>query len=129
MYVNEDYYLDTFEGTTIPEDDINKYLKLAQEKINSITKNRIVYIGFEKLTEFQKEKVSQAICYEAEHIFECGYNNQNNAEIESYSVLDININVKDKDTQTQAKTVNMSEVAYDLILQTGLANRNYRFNG
>lgn len=127
MYVDENYYADVFEGTTIPDNDINKYLELAQEKIDSITKNRIVYIGFDKLTTFQQDKIKKAICYEAEHIFNNGYNNENSNEINSYSVLDININVKENNTQTQAKTLNMSEIAYDLINKTGLSVRSFRF--
>lgn len=122
LYVNEDYYLNTFEGTKIPDDDIKKYLELAQEKIDDITFNRIVKIGFNKLTDFQKEKISKAICYQAEHIFENGFNNEDDSDISSYSVLDISVNVKNKDTteKTRAEKDNMSEVAYSLIHKTGL---------
>lgn len=122
LYVNEDYYSNTFEGTTIPDDDVKKYLELAQEKIDDITFNRIVKIGFDNLTDFQKEKISKAICYQAEHIFKNGFNNEDNSDVSSYSVLDISVNVKDKNTteKTKAEKENMSEVAYSLIHKTGL---------
>lgn len=123
MYVDENYYLNTFEGVVIPDDDIKKCLKLAQTKIDSITFNRIVAIGFDNLTEFQKEKVSEAICYEAEHIFKDGYNNSNKSSISSYDVLDISVNVKDKSQKTKAEKENIDEIAYDLIRQTGLTSR------
>ena len=119
LYVDEEYYSDTFEGAKIPDDDIKRYLELAQEKIDSITYNRIVGIGFNNLTEFQKEKISKAICYQAEYIFENGFNNENNGNIASYSVLDISVNV-DASKRTQAQKLNMSEIAYDLIHKTGL---------
>ena len=119
LYVDEGYYSDTFEDTKIPDDDIKRYLELAQEKIDSITYNRIVGIGFNNLTEFQREKISKAICYQAEYIFENGFNNENNGNIASYSVLDISVNV-DANKRTQAQKLNMSEIAYDLIHKTGL---------
>lgn len=120
LYITKEYYADTFGGTKIPADDIEKYLELAQEKIDSMTFNRIVKIGFDKLTDFQKEKISKAICYQAEYIFENGYNNEVNGNISSYSVLDISVSLQSK---AKAEAENMSEVAYDLINKTGLACR------
>lgn len=124
LYVNEKYYSDEFSGVKLPDDEIEKYLKLAQEKINSITFNRIVAIGFDNLTEFQKEKIKEAICYQAEYIFENGYNNENNRDISSYSVLDISVS---KDNSSSNKTLaernNMSEMAYDYINKTGLDSK------
>ena len=125
LYADEEYYSSTFEGTLIPDDDIKKYLELAQEKIDSITFNRIVYYGFDKLTEFQKEKVQKAICYQAEHIYQNGFNNEDNSDIGSYSVLDISINMKSDNKETKAKKENMSEIAYDLIHKTGLDCRRF----
>ncbi|MDE6284175.1 MAG: hypothetical protein K2M17_00295 [Bacilli bacterium] len=122
LYADENYYLTDFEGKKIPKEDVEKKLKLAQEKIDSITYNRIVKMGFENLTEFQKEKVKKAICYQAEYIFTNGYNNENNSNVTSYGVLDISISVKEKDIKekTIAEKKNMSEIAYDLIHKTGL---------
>lgn len=124
LYVNEKYYSDEFSGVKLPDNEIEKYLKLAQEKIDSITFNRIVAIGFDNLTEFQKEKIKEAICYQAEYIFENGYNNENNRDISSYSVLDISVS---KDNSNSNKTIaqkeNMSEIAYDYINKTGLDSK------
>ena len=119
LYVNVEYYFNTFNGTKLPDDDIKKYLELAQEKIDSMTFNRIVAIGFDKLTDFQKEKISKAICYQAEYIFENGFNNEDNRDISSYSVLDISVNVNNAE-KTKAQENGMSEIAYDLIHKTGL---------
>lgn len=99
-------------------------MKLAQEKIDSITFNRIVAIGFDNLTEFQKEKIKEAICYQAEYIFENGYNNENNRDISSYSVLDISVSKDNSDSnKTLAERNNMSEMAYDYINKTGLDSK------
>ena len=128
--VSKEYYQETFKGN-IPEKEIEENLKLAQNKIDRITFNRIVGIGFDNLTEFQKEKVREAICYQADYIFKNGYNNEDNSDISSYSVLDISVNVqtKDNNSKTQAELECMSELAYDAIVQTGLAQRTWRYNG
>lgn len=124
LYVNEKYYSDEFMGVKLPNDEIEKYLKLAQEKIDSITFNRIVAIGFDNLTDFQKEKIKEAICYQAEYIFENGYNNENNRDISSYSVLDISVSKDNSGSnKTLAERNNMSEMAYDYINKTGLDSK------
>lgn len=124
LYADSEYYFYTFKGTILSE-DAEKYLKLSQEKIDSITYNRIVKIGFNNLTEFQKAKIKDAMCYQAEYIFENGFNNEDNSDISSYNVLDISISVKDKNSseKTRAEKENMSEIAYDLIQKTGLDSR------
>ena len=96
-------------------------MELAQEKIDSITYNRIVAIGFDNLSEFQKEKISKAICYQAEYIFQNGYNDENNRDVSSYSVLDISVSIDNSsNNKTIAQKLNMSEIAYDLVHKTGL---------
>ena len=119
LYADEEYYSNTFEGTLIPDDDIEKYLKLAQEKIDDITFNRIVGIGFENLTDFQKDCIQKAVCYQAEHFFENGVNSLN---VSSYSVLDISINV-DKTHESEAQKQDMNEFALMNLKKSGLASR------
>ena len=120
LYVSVTYYTETYHGA-IPNDKVESMLKEAQEKIDSITYNRIVGIGFDNLTEFQKEKVRDAICTQADYMYEHGYNDENDADISSYSVLDISVNVDRNNKETSAKKAHMSERAYDLIKQTGLS--------
>lgn len=130
LYVSKEYYQGTFKGK-IPEEEIEKNLKLAQNKIDCITFNRILGIGFDNLTDFQKEKVRNAICYQADYIKEHGYNNEDNSDISSYKVLDISVTVKAKNNadKTKAELENMSELAYSEIVQTGLTQRTWRYNG
>lgn len=119
QYVTQEYYFNEFGGTTLPDAEISKYLKLAQEKIDDVTFNRIVGIGFDNLTDFQKECVSKAICYQAEYYFE---NGTNSLKISSYDVLDISITM-DEGTKTEAQKQEMSEFAYMNIKKSGLASR------
>lgn len=124
LYVDKKYYSDNFNGNKLPEDEIEKYLKLAQEKIDSITYNRIVAIGFINLTNFQQEKIRDAICYQAEYIYANGYNNEDNRDVSSYSVLDISVRVDNSNSnKTIAQRKNMSEMAYDYVHKTGLDSK------
>lgn len=121
LYVDKKYYSDEFKGNEVPIDEIEEYLRLAQEKIDSITFNRIVAIGFNNLTKFQQEKIRDAICYQAEDIYENGYNNEDNRDASSYSVLDISVSVDNSNSnKTIAQRKNMSEMAYDYVHKTGL---------
>ena len=61
QYVTLEYYKNTFEGTLLADDNADKYLTLASEKIDDVTFNRIVDIGFDKLTTFQKECIQKAV--------------------------------------------------------------------
>ena len=124
LYVDKKYYSDEFKGNEVPIDEIEKYLKLAQEKIDSITFNRIVAIGFNNLTKFQQEKIRDAICYQAEYIYINGYNNEDNRDVSSYSVLDISVSVDNSNNnKTIAQRKNMSEMAYDYVHKTGLDSK------
>lgn len=124
LYADKEYYSSMFNGKKITGEEIEKYLELSQEKIDTITFNRIVKIGFNNLTDFQKEKIQKAICYQAEYIYENGYNDENQSDISSYSVLDISVSIKDNsNSKTQAQEECMSEIAYDLIRKTGLSCR------
>ena len=124
LYVSEEYYSNEFDGNLIPDDEIEKYLKLAQEKIDSITYNRIVAMGFNNLTNFQQEKIRDAICYQAEYIYTNGYNNEDNRDVSSYSVLDISVSIDNSNSnKTIAQKENMSETAYDYVHKTGLDSR------
>ena len=119
QYITEKYYFDEFEGETIPDKDVEKYLKLAQEKIDEVTHNRIVNIGFDNLTDFQKDCISKAICHQAEYYFANGVSSLSN--VSSYSVLDISINV-DTTNQTEAQKKDIYEFAYMNIKKSGLAS-------
>lgn len=124
LYVDKKYYIDEFKGNKVPINEIEKYLRLAQEKIDSITFNRIVAIGFNNLTKFQQEKIKDAICYQAEYIYVNGYNNEDNRDVSSYRVLDISVSVDNSNNdKTIAQRKSMSEMAYDYVHKTGLDSK------
>ncbi|MGG7215294.1 hypothetical protein ACQPUY_17070 [Clostridium nigeriense] len=71
-YVDSTYYEMSFGGTIIPEDSIDIKLERASDQIDTLTYNRIVGIGFDNFTEFQKDKVKKAVCIHAEFIEQYG---------------------------------------------------------
>lgn len=121
-YITKRDYED-FWDVDLDEDDFKKNLVLAKEKIDSVTHNRIVSIGFDNLTKFQQEKIKLAMLYQIAHIEE---NGTESSDVSSYSVLDISVNV-DKTTETKAKKLNMSSFALDQLQKTGLCTTNFRW--
>lgn len=71
-YVDSTYYKNTFGGIVLPEVSTQQKLERASDQIDSLTFNRIVAIGFDNLTDFQKDKVKKAICIHAEFIEQYG---------------------------------------------------------
>ena len=69
MYVDEAYYTD-FSGQI--EEKLNSKLERASDQIDALTFNRIVGIGFDNLTEFQKDKVKKAVCLHANFMDQYG---------------------------------------------------------
>lgn len=71
-YVDSTYYKESFGGTIIPEDSLIRKLERASDQVDTLTYNRIVGIGFDNLTEFQKDKIKKAICIHADFIEQYG---------------------------------------------------------
>ena len=119
MYADVNYYNNEFVGDKLisDESELNKFLTLASQKIDMITRNKIVGRGFSNLTEFQKQKVKDATCFQANYIFENGLEPSN---IASFGVLDINVSMNQK--STEASELNISNIAYIFLKQTGLTS-------
>lgn len=84
IYADEEYYTQTFKGD-MPSEAIEKALKEASRHIDILTYNRIVGIGFDNLTDFQKETIKECICLLADFEYE-------NADIINSILSSYNIN-------------------------------------
>lgn len=69
-YVTLEYYVDSYNGTLIPVDDLARFLQQASRHIDSLTYNRIVGRGFSNLTEFQKDIIREVVCLQADFEYE-----------------------------------------------------------
>lgn len=65
MYADKDDFARFCKGEEIPEEELSVRLEEAQRDIDGLTYNRINTIGFEALTDFQKEQVKCAVCKQA----------------------------------------------------------------
>ena len=120
-YINSAYYKDTFKGTVLPEDVLERQLKQASRHIDSLTYNRIVGQGFSCLTEFQQEIIKEVVCLQAEFEYE------NADEIEtiltSYSINGVSAQFGKSWNVFTDKGIAMKRDVYALLCQTGLCCR------
>ena len=65
-YATPEYYTDTYGGTLILENDIERALQIASRHIDSLTYNRIVGRGFSSLTQFQRDIIQDVVCQQAD---------------------------------------------------------------
>ncbi len=123
-YVDFNFYSKTYHGS-LGEKEFETKLDEAQEKIDEVTFNRIVGVGFNKLTPFQQEKIKKALCYQIDYIVENG--NEDSDDVSGYSVLDISVTVNSTD-RNEARKLHISSMGYSLLKKTGLTNRSFRWH-
>lgn len=122
MYLTFEEYLMLTDGegaSDLKEKEILANIRLAEIKVDELTFNRIRHTGFENLTEFQQEKIKQAVQLQADYITENGFDEVN---VQSYDVLDISVTVAQNKT-SEADRLNVSPAALILLKQTGLMCR------
>lgn len=124
-YVDSNYYHDTYKGTAIPNDELEKRLEEASSHIDSLTFNRIVGRGFDNLTKFQQDIVQKVVCKLAD--FE--YENEDliKTVLSSYSINGVAMNFSSGWNVEIQNGVAISKDDYCLLRQTGLTCRNVRY--
>lgn len=120
-YVTMDYYLNRYEGETIPEECLSKALKQASRHIDSLTYNRIVGRGFSNLTEYQQDIIKEVVCEQAD--FEYENADEINSILSSYSINGVSASFGSSWNIYMDKGVAMKRDVYTLLAQTGLCCR------
>lgn len=120
-YVNPEYYLDTYGGSLIPEDELKRALVQASRHIDSLTYNRIVGQGFSNLTSFQQNVVQEVVCQQAD--FEYENADEINTVLSSYSINGVSAQFGSSWNVFTEKGVAMKRDVYSLLSQTGLCCR------
>lgn len=95
-------------------------LEAAEYDIDSLTFNRIVSRGFDRLAEWQKELVTRAVCLQADFLHE--YGELLNNPLSSYAINGVSMSW-DKSMLVQQDGVNTLRSIYALLQQTGLTYR------
>ena len=124
-YVDITYYKETYEGTKLPDGEIEKRLEEASSHIDTLTYNRIVGRGFNNLTKFQQDIIQKVVCKLAD--FE--YENEDliKTVLSSYSINGVSMNFSSGWNVEIQNGVAISKDDYCLLRQTGLTCRNVRY--
>ncbi len=120
-YADKEFYKGSFQGSCIPDDSIDKFLRQASRHIDSMTFNRIVGQGFSNLTPFQQDIIKEVCCLQAE--FE--YENADELEtiLSSYSINGVSAQFGSSWNVYTDHGVAMKRDVYALLCQTGLCCR------
>lgn len=120
-YATPEYYTDTYGGTLILENDIERALQIASRHIDSLTYNRIVGRGFSSLTQFQWDIIQDVVCQQAD--FETENADEINSILSSYSINGVSAQFGSSWNVFTDKGVAMKRDLYALLCQTGLCCR------
>lgn len=90
-YVTVDFYKNTYQGNSIPDDILQGTLDKASTDVDTLTRMSIKKLGgFSQLSEFEKLRVQLAVCSQAEHI----HLKSSLDGVASYSIGDISISME-----------------------------------
>lgn len=120
-YATPEYYTDTYGGTLILENDIERALQIASRHIDSLTYNRIVGRGFSNLTRFQQDIIQDVVCQQAD--FETENADEINSILSSYSINGVSAQFGSSWNIFTDKGVAIKRDLYALLCQTGLCCR------
>lgn len=121
-YVTVEEYKESYSD--IPDENIEKCLRKASRHIDTLTFNRTQGIGFDNLTEFQKEIIKEVTCELAN--FE--YENEDviTSVLSSYSINGVSMAFGDSWNVKVLKGVAIPMELYSTLSQTGLCTLSFR---
>lgn len=120
-YVTPEYYRETYGGSQIPENELERALTQASRHIDSLTYNRIVGRGFSNLTVFQQDVIREVVCQQAD--FEYENADEINTILSSYSLNGASVQFGSSWNVYAEKGVAIKRDVYALLSQTGLCCR------
>lgn len=120
-YAAAEYYRDEYGGSLIPDESLGRALLLASRHIDSLTYNRIVAIGFNNLTNFQRGIIREVVCHQAE--FEWENADEIGTVLSSYSLNGASVSFGSSWNVFTDKGVAMQRDVYALLEQAGLCCR------
>ena len=120
-YVTPEYYRETYVGSQIPENELERALTQASRHIDSLTYNRIVGRGFSNLTVFQQDVIREVVCQQAD--FEYENADEINTILSSYSLNGASVQFGSSWNVYTEKGVAIKRDVYALLSQTGLCCR------
>lgn len=107
-------------GGTLPESEITPRLVEASGMIDALTFNRIVALGWDRLTEFQREKVTAACVRQAEFLVENADAVQ--SALTEYSINGVTMKFGNAALYELRGGMPVENMAWSLLKQTGLTS-------
>ena len=120
MYADTTYYYENYKGLLEDPDQLERYLEEASHDIDTLTYYRINRIGWDKLTDFQKEQIQRVCCRHADF----KYTNADVFEspLDSYSINGVSMGFGNKSYYGIYNGIPMENTTYRMLLATGLAS-------
>lgn len=119
-YAEVSDYRSLFPNSERPDHEIESTLVQSSTDVDSLTFNRIVKAGFDNLTPFQKEKIVQAVCAQANFRMENG--EILNSPLTSYSINGVSMSFENKNIERYGDVLTEKTVV-SALRQTGLMCR------
>ena len=120
-YATPEYYQDTYNGSMIPADQLEKALREASRHIDSLTYNRIVGRGMSLLTPFQQDVIREVVCQQADLEYENA--DEISTILQGYSINGVSAQFGSSWNVFTGNGVAMKRDTYALLCQTGLCCR------
>lgn len=117
-YADAEFYKETYEGNTIPDEDLNKQLKQASRHVDTLTYNRIVGRGISYLTQFQQDVVREVCCQLAE--FEYENADLINSTLQNYGINGVTMSFGEGWNLKVQNGVAIRRDVFEQLSQTGL---------
>lgn len=107
-------------GGILSGDELSAALEQASNQVDGLCFGRIRRAGFEHLTEFQQERIREAVCRHAD--FLAAYSDALESPLSSYGINGVSMAFDSSRVASQGGVTTSKEV-YSLLMQTGLAHR------
>ena len=117
-YADVTYYKETYKGTSIPDDALERALRQAERHIDTLTYNRIVGAGFERLTTFQRDIIRDVCCNLAD--FEYENADELNCILQNYAINGVSMTFGSSWNMVCQNGVAIRRDLYEYLSQTGL---------
>nr|DAQ20828.1 MAG TPA: Head Tail Connector Protein [Bacteriophage sp.] len=117
-YADVTYYKETYKGTSIPDDALERTLRQAERHIDTLTYNRIVGAGFERLTAFQQDIIREVCCNLAD--FEYENADELNCILQNYAINGVSMTFGSSWNMVCQNGVAIRRDLYEYLSQTGL---------
>lgn len=90
-YTTVEFYKNTYNGNSIPDNELISMLGKASNDVDRITRMKIKKLGgFSQLSEFEQLNVQLAVCSQADHL----YLRNSISGVSSYSIGDVSVNLE-----------------------------------